>query len=160
MAGKKDSVWIADTMITHLQSCLPAKLDTLDTEYADGITLDDVPNEYYYVSEKQKLEGFPLVCVISDEADARPDTGEARYGLEFHQMIIAIALVGNNSEEELTRRTSRTLRGIQECFEDNPTMNCSVDVVEIVSKQYLPLLADENGLLKEAQLTLRAKISD
>jgi hypothetical protein len=159
MAGKKDIIAVADALVTHFQSCLPAKLDTLDTEYNDGIILEDVPNQYYYITEKQKMEGFPLVCVIADNTDGRVGTGEPRYGIERHQLTIAVALVGNNTEEELERRTSRTLRGLQECIEDNRTLNCSVDYIDILTKQYGPLLTNGNALLQESQMTILAHIS-
>ena len=155
--GKRDASWVADRVVAQLQSSLPAKLTSLTTEYGDGITLADIPTANYVISERQKLPGFPMVAVIQDDTDISGD--EFHYGIERHHLTIAVALMDNIDEDNLVRRTHRTLRGIEEVFLNNRTLNGSVVDVRCLNKSYASLMAAGNGLLKEGQLEIEAMTS-
>jgi hypothetical protein len=156
--GKRDASWVADRVVAHLKADLPAKLTSLTTEYNDGITLANIPAANYVISERQKLPGFPMIAVIQDDTDISDD-GEFRYHIERHRMTVAVALMDNIDEDNLVRRTHRTLRGIEEVFLDDRTLNGSVVDVRCLNKSYASLMAAGNGLLKEGQLEIEAMTS-
>lgn len=155
-SGKRDIAYVADRIVTQLKNSLPAKLDTLDTEYNDSITLEDIPTDNFFVSERRKLPGFPLVCVIP-ERTLVPSDGEFRYDIEYHTLTVALAISVNEDEDTLKKRTLRTMRGIEEVMLDNRTLSGSVDDLVVQSKEYLPLLTSGNALLQEAQLTVEVR---
>ncbi len=157
MSGKKDISWVADQINTTLKSYLPAKLDTLDTEYNDGIVLQDVLARNYFIAELQHPPGFPLVCTIPDRTDMAPFTGEATYEIEYHYLTIAVALTANSGEDALKRRVTRTLRAIAEVLDTYYTLGDTVEYVLPLEKQYAPLMAGENMLLQEGQLQIRVQ---
>ena len=150
--GKRDAAWVADRIVAQLKTSLPARLDTLDTEYNDGITLADIPVDHYVISERQKLPGFPMVAVIQDDTDISEN--EFRYNAERHSMTVAVAMMDNINEDDLVRRTHRTLRGIEEVFLDNRTLSGSVVDLKCIHKSYSSLMTNGNALLKEGQLEI------
>lgn len=158
MSGKRDIAWVADTVVAHQKSKLPAKLNTLDTEYNDGIILEDIPDDNYYVSEKANPPGYPLFCAIPERTDMNPFDGQSRYNIEYHFLTLAVALVSRGEPEEmLKRRTMRTIRGVSEVILDDRTMGASVDDVIILAKEYSPIVTDgENPFfLSEGSLDVR-----
>ncbi len=152
--GKRDASWVADKIKSQLQTSLPAKLTTLTTEYGDGLTLASIPNAHYVISERSKLPGFPLVAIIAEDTDI-PADGEFRYNIEWHSLTVAVALMDNRDEDNMVRRVHRTLRGVEEVFLDNRTLNGSVADVICGSKQFAPLIGTGNALMKEGQLSIR-----
>ncbi|MBT3194807.1 MAG: hypothetical protein HN341_19845 [Verrucomicrobia bacterium] len=158
MAGKRDIAWVADAIVTQLKSSLPAKLDALDIEYGDDITLEDIPNDFYYISERTRLDGFPLCCVVPRRTELQPFAGAQRYDIEYHHLTLAAALTLNEDEDQLKRRCLRTVRGIEEVLLTHFTLNGSVDDLLVIDKQYAPLLSDGNALLQEGQIAVRAMI--
>ena len=160
MAGKRDISWVADTLIAFLQDNLPAKLNELDAEYNDGIVLEDIPNEFMFVSEKLNPPGYPMLVIIAEGTDLNPFDGQSRYGIEHHELTIAIALISRGEDEEfLKRRTMRTIRGIEEVLLENITLNNAVNDVICLSKEYSPLVGDDSNTfyLQEGQLSIRVE---
>jgi hypothetical protein len=160
MPGKRDIAWVADTIIAHVRSNLPAKLNELDAEYNDGIVLEDIPNQFMFISEKIHPPGYPLMAVLADGTEMNPFDGQSRYGIEHHNLTIAVALISRGEpEEELKRRTMRTIRGLSEIFLDDRTMGCSVNDVILLEKEYSPMVGEEGTIffLQEAQLSLRVE---
>lgn len=152
-AGKRDIVWVADRIVTELKARLPAQLDALDTEYNDGMVLEDVGTDYYFVAEQRKLPGFPMVCVIP-ETTAIPTNGEDNYGIERHSLTVAVAVSVNEDPDKLKRRTARYIRAFQEVFLDYRTLSGSVTDVSCGEKVFLPLMAGGNAILQEGQLNI------
>ena len=152
--GKRDSSWVADRIVAQLKTSLPAKLTSLTTEYGDGVTLANIPAAHYVISERQKLPGFPLVAIIAEDDDIHED-GEFRYNIEWHHMTVAVALMDNRDEDNMVRRTHRTLRGVEEVFLNNRTLNGSVADVICGSKSFAPMIGSGNGLMKEGQLKIK-----
>lgn len=158
MSGKKDLVWVADRVVAQMQASLPAKLDSLETEYNDGLTLPDVPNARMFVAEKVRLPGTPMLVVMPDRTDAVPFSGESRYDIEYHYLTAAIMDGGNIDEDRLKRRCGRYVRAIEEVFIDNRTLSGSVTDVMVVEKQYGPLMnAGNSGLVQEGQVSVRVQ---
>jgi len=158
MAGKKDVIWVADRMVAQLQTSLPAKLDSLETEYNDGLSLPDIPSDRMFVAEKVRLPAMPMLVVIPDRSDAVPLSGESRYDIEFHYLTAAVMDGGNISEDRLKRRCARYVRAVEEVFIDQRTLGGSVDDLMILEKQYGPMMsAGQSGLVQEGQVTVRVE---
>ena len=159
MAGKRDVTWVSDTIIAHLQNKLPAKLDALDTEYDDGIVLEDIPSELMFTAEKVHPPGYPMLVIVADRTDLNPFDGLSRYSIEHHFLDVAVALISRGeSEEILKRRTQRTVRAIEETFLDDRTMGCSVNDVICLEKDYSSVVGDDdNQLIQEGQVTVRVE---
>ena len=159
MAGKRDIAFVADTIVAQMKASLPAKLNEMDAEYADGIVLEDFEPGNYFISEKDKIPGYPVMCVIPERTEV-PSDGQYRYGIEYHFVQIAIALIGRGETEEiLKRRTLRTVRAVEEVCLTSFTLNGSVSDLIVQGKTYSPLVAQGNELLQEAQVTVRAMIN-
>jgi len=160
MAGKRDIAFVAETINTQLKNNLPAKLVVLDTEYNDSITLEGIPDENFFISERTPgLLVWPLCVTLPENTDVLPFTGEARYDIEHHFLTVAIELTANEDADTLKKRAVRTTRGIQEVFLDSFTLNGSVDHILILAKDYGSLISDGNSLLQEAQVKVRVQTS-
>lgn len=160
MAGKRDIAWVADQIVATMQSKLVAKLDYLDSEYSDGIILEDIPNDLMFTSEKLNPVGFPLLVVIGERTDLHPFDGQERYGLEHHFLTIAVALISRGEPEEyLSRRTKRTIRAIEEVFLENRTLLDEVNDTVLLDKEYSPIVAEENNpnFMQEGQIRIRVE---
>ena len=160
MAGKRDIAWVADQVVTTMQSKLVAKLDELDAEYDDGIVLEDIPNDLMFTSEKLNPVGFPLFAVLGERTDLHPFDGQERYGIEHHFLTVAVALISRGEPEEiLSRRTKRTIRAIEEVFIENRTLLDVVNDVVLLDKEYSPIVAEENNpnFMQEGQIRIRVE---
>lgn len=156
MAGKNDIAWVADQIVTTLQTYMAAKVAALNAEYADGITLEDVPTDNYLISETAKPPGFPLICVIPDTTDHHPTDGEARYGIETHDLTIALGVVANEGESALKRRAIRMARAVHEILGTYRTLLGTVDDIVVQRTGYDEMLGASNMLLQQAQIQVQA----
>jgi len=157
--GKRDIGYVADSTVTTLKTYLPTKLDTLDAEYGDGIVLENVLDQSYFISEKLNITQYPVICVVPDRTEI-PSDGQSRYGIEYHYLTIMLALAARGQiEEELKRRTLRTLRAIEEIMITYFTLDGLVADVICLSKQYSPMISEGNALLQEGQLSVRVMIN-
>ena len=158
MAGKKDIVWVADRLVAQMQASLPAKLNTLETEYNDGIALPDIPNSRMFVAEKLRLPAVPLLVVIPDRTDAVPFSGESRYDIEYHYLTAAVMDGGNIAEDRLKRRLARYVRAVAEVCIDSRTLSGSVTDLMVIEKQYGPMMsAGQSNLVQEGQVNVRVQ---
>ena len=160
MSGKRDTVWVADTLVTQLKSDLAAKFTELQASYDDGVELKSIPTANYFVSERRKVPGYPFIAVIPEEADAMPDTGQARYNMEYHTLTIAIARTANADEDVLKRQVSRTVRAVEEVILEHVTLSGSVDECRLLNHQFGPMMAGPNAMLQEAQVMVRVLTSE
>lgn len=155
-AGKKDIIWVADRVVAQLQTSLPAKLNSLDTEYNDGIVLEDVPNARMFVAERAKLPAPPFLVVLPDGTDAHPTDGRSRYDIETHDLTVSVAAGGNMDEDRLKRISGRYARAVEEVFIDNRTLSASVEDVVVIGKRYAPLMSGAGvGIVQEVQVGIR-----
>ena len=69
MSGKRDITWVCDKLVTQLRGSLTAYLTALEAEYDDGIDLEAIPTENYFISERRKIPGYPMVAVIPEDTD-------------------------------------------------------------------------------------------
>lgn len=155
-AGKKDTVWVADQVVTIMRANLDAALVTVAADYSDGIGLPAIPSASMFIAEKRRLAAPPFLCIIPDRADPGLPTGEDRYDIEFHYLTAAVVDGGNIDEERLKRRCGRYLRAIQQVLQDNPTLGSTVEDAQAVPpRNYAPMMAGDSGLIQEAQVTIR-----
>ena len=158
--GKRDIVYMSEVVVTQMKASLPAKLTALNAEYADGIVLENVEPGNYFISEKEKVPAYPVMCVIGNSTEM-PVDGQYRYGIEYHDITIAIALVFRGaSEEELKRRTSRMARAVEEVCLDNQTLSGSCADVVVTDKQFSQLLTQNGAHLQEGQINVRVMTTD
>lgn len=155
--GIRDIAWTCDKIIESLKASLPAKLNTLDTEYGD-VTLTDVDNTNYHIAERRMVDGYPMICCIPDRADLLPDTGEGRMNIEHQYITIALTLTLNDGEDDLKRRTLRTLRAIEDVLIADSTLGGQVIDCLPMDKSYDSLMLDEDALIQEAQLQVRVSV--
>jgi len=157
--GKRDIAYVADAIVVVLKANLPTKLDALDVEYADGLVLEDTLDQSYFISEKLNITQYPVICVVPDRTEI-PSDGQYRYNIEYHHLTIMLALAARGQiEEELKRRTMRTLRGIEEVLLSYFTLDGAVADLICSAKQYAPMISEGNALLQEGQLTIRVMIN-
>lgn len=157
MAGKRDIAWVADKMVAQFKSALPAKLTALTTEYGDSLALPSVASNNYFITEVRLIPDFPVVCVIPDDTDAVPYTGEGRYNIEYHNLTVALAHVANSGEDQLKRQVLRMARALEEVLIDSGTLGGSVEDVLVINKTYGPMLMSEDALMQEAQIRVRVQ---
>jgi len=157
MSGKRDIAWVADQIVDTLTTDLPAMLDTLEAEYADGLELPDIPGAHIFMAEKLRLPSVPFVFVIPDRTETQPFSGESRYGIEFHQLTIAVVDGGNITPDLMKRRCIRYVRAAQEVLLADRTLDGTVEDVLVMGKDYAPLMQVESGLIQEGQVTVRVQ---
>jgi len=156
MAGKRDIIWVADTINAQLKISLGPKLNDLDTEYGDGITLEDVPFGNFHVAEQVKPGQWPMVSTIPDYTDQHGDGDNFdRYDIEDHFLTIAVAHSVNEDEDQLKRRVGRYVRAVEEIMLSESTLSGSVTDVSVLTKSYGPMQHDDNSLLQEGQVLVR-----
>lgn len=154
----RDIAWTCDRINTVLKAALPAKLNTLDTEYGDTISLADVDNTNYHIAERRLVDGYPMICCIPDRADMLPYTGEGRMNIEHQYITIAITLSLNDGEDNLKRHALRTLRAIEDVLIADSTLGGQVIDCLPIGKTYDSLMLDEDALIQEAQLQVRVSV--
>lgn len=159
MAGKRDIAWVADQIVTTFQAYLPAKLTAFASEYLDPLTLTGVDNTNYHIAERKLIDGYPMVCVIPTRTDPAPLSGEANYYIEHHYLTVAIALTLNEGEDDLKRRTARTLRAIRSILKSYFTAGGTVVQLVCLREDFGPMMVGEESLLQEAQLGIRVTIA-
>lgn len=108
--------YVLDRIVAILQDSLPAELDLIDAERADGISLEDVPNGAYYKYANQ----VPLVensrAILVTPQATQPlsldsginQAGQSRY-MALHRADVEVHLKDVNLEEPQTTQ-SRLLR--------------------------------------------------
>jgi hypothetical protein len=157
MADLKDVEAVVDAIRFELETNLPAKLDAIDAEKADEITLEDVA--HYHVCDASQTPAYPSVEIIA-EPTALP-AGSQKTGQEDDRIVLIAtvanseALNGESVEETLFRKVARTVRGIQEVLEDNPNLSsggtAQVNWMRITEKDYSPTgIVPDTGLYVKA----------
>ena len=151
-----DMETICTAIITELQTNLPAQLDIIDADKADGITLAD-PLEYYL--SDRKLGQYPTVIVQPAASEAVLEA--EKYGLEVHGIEVFVVLVGSEDTDTLVKRVLRTVKGIQATLEANPQLDENVNWLRVVSKDYSQtMFRDDNTTKKDGRLVLEVRTTD
>tara|TARA_R100000781_G_C4035728_1_gene112169 strand:- start:48 stop:524 length:477 start_codon:yes stop_codon:yes gene_type:complete len=126
MAGTINPQDSANNVVTVLTSSMSAKLNALDSEYDDGITLDDVDN---YWKAPQEVYPNKVNIVVVPTGSEVVNSPEQR---QLHSISIEVIVTGNQSSstysgtELITIRLWRTCRAVQECI-NKSTLSSNVD---------------------------------
>ena len=153
MAEFTDVGYAIGGLTTLLQGSLPAKLNTLDAEYSDSITLGDVDNIDYFWAELDRYPTYPAI-VIKPTLDQTGDQGGA-FNLQTQNIQIHVLIASNESytgtfygvasktllpQEVAIVRLLRTMRGIMELLRDARTLPISaantVEFTDITPPQF------------------------
>ena len=126
MAGTINPQDSANAIITVLNSDMSAKLNALDSEYDDGIILDDVDNFWRAPQEVYPSKVNIVVAPTSSEVVNSPEQRQ------LHSITVEVIVTGNQSSstysgtELITIRLWRTCRAVQECI-NKSTLSNNVD---------------------------------
>ena len=126
MAGTINPQDSANSIITVLNSGMSAKLNALDSEYDDGIVLDDVDNYWRSPQENYPNKVNLVVVATSSEVVNSPEQRQ------LHSISAEVVLTGSQSSstysgsEMITIRLWRTCRAVQELI-NKTTLSNTVD---------------------------------
>ena len=126
MAGTINPQDSANSIITVLTSGMSAKLNALDSEYDDGIVLDDVDKFWRSPQENYPNKVNIVVVATSSEVVNSPEQRQ------LQSISAEVILTGNQSSstysgsEMITIRLWRTCRAVQELI-NKTTLSNAVD---------------------------------
>jgi len=147
---------LVDAVKTELSSSLPAKLDALDTEYGDGIVLDDP--ESYYIAEPsiESVHGTTAVLILADDWTAGPGDYSAGGCLNPTHTLRVEIITTDSDAEQLKRRVYRYVRAILEVLDAaHATGGLSgFGPTGSIAPEYSSIRADGSQLVADARLTL------
>ena len=163
MAGTINPEDAINGIISVLGADLPAKLNTLDTEYTDSIVLDDVAK--FYRAPLERYDVYPCAVVVCRRV-ARPES-LANESIWYLQIEIQVMVVGNATlaayqsvtllpQELVAIRLSRTCRGIEEVLNSNPHIPISAthyaEHIRVENVEYSDFTQEGGGFLRAAQI--------
>lgn len=103
-----------------MQSGLAAKLTAIQTEHADGVTLDPIVE--FIVGEREARD-YPALWVLGQESEREIEEGFNQLGFSLgffrHRVLIVVALIDPDDPERLRRKVYRYARAVHEVLADN-----------------------------------------
>ena len=147
---------LVDAIKAALVAGLPAKLDALDAEYADGIVLADP--EAYYVSEREleSIHGDAAVAILGDSWAAQPGQYDAGGCINpVHEVRVAVVAF-DVDQETLRRRIFRYVRAIFEVIDAEHATGAlaAFGPTGSVTADFSPILTGDSRVAADGQLTL------
>lgn len=134
----------------YLDENMAAKLDELDTEYDDGITLADI--EAYYLAETLAVPKMPAIYVLGDRTEVEAEG--PGYMKVAHYMSIAV-LVTDPVNETLRKRLYRHIRAIIELLRDarsDSTLEGKAIVFDLC--EFSPMYGRAGTFLQDARVEM------
>ncbi|NOS67913.1 MAG: hypothetical protein HOO67_06170 [Candidatus Peribacteraceae bacterium] len=151
-------------IVSVLATDLPAKLDALDTEYGDGITLDDI--QRFYVSDIDKsfnINQCPFVVVMGRGYSV--DSSSLSTGRDMLRVEIE-TYVGSDPNLKLTKggreyvfeevlevRIMRYARAIREVLYAKRTLNNKCEWINVDDALISNVLPVEDAFMRAHRLT-------
>lgn len=139
----------------YLGTNMSAKLDVLDAEYDDGVTLEDIAN--YYIAETLAIPAMPAIYVLGNRSEI-PVDGPTHIKGSHHITVAVLATDPNN--ENLRKRLYRYVRAILELMRearDDTTFENAGIVFD--SCEFSPMYGRGGTFLQDARVELHlAKI--
>ena len=139
----------------YLTTNLGAKLNALDAEYDDGITLDDI--KAYYTAETMAIPELPAIYVLGDRTEP---TAEGPTHIKAEHYITVAALVTDANNENLRKRLYRYIRAIVEVLRaarSDATFENAGLVIDTC--EFSPMYGQADTFLQDARVELHmAKI--
>lgn len=139
---------VVDDFKDYLNTNMPAKLDALEVEYADSITLDDI--KAYYISEEKSIPEYPAIFILGDNVTPTQQ-GATWFNGPFAVTIACITI--DQSSQTLKRKLYRYLRAIAELGKACQTaLSVKVDIGDI---EYSPIYGNDDAFLSDARIMIR-----
>lgn len=137
---------VVDDIQTILNDGMAAKLNTLDAEYADTITLDDI--EAYHIAEQTAVPagGYPCIFILGD--DSRPLKENTGWMTVAHDVSVIILATDMNTAN-LKRRLYRYARAVTELLITN---RGTLGSVSLSSFRFSPTYGKSGTFLSDASL--------
>jgi hypothetical protein len=142
---------VISDVLTYLQANMAAKLDELDTRFADTITLDDVAG--WYRAQQRAIEAFPAVVIMAH--NTRPFERGDGWIRGHHEIEIAVMVTAQDSEE-LSRRAQRYVLAIFECLQDAESSEGWTIIHERFDADYDQVYTADDTFITDARLVVTA----
>jgi len=136
---------VVDDFKDYLDTNMPAKLDALEVEYADSITLNDI--KAYYISEEKSIPEYPSIFILGDNV-MPTQQGSSWINGQFNFTIACITIDQNS--QTLRRKLYRYMRAIAELVKTYQPAN-KVDIGDI---EYSPIYGNDDAFLSDARITV------
>ena len=147
---------LVNDVVTHLESNFSTTLADIDTELADGITMEDVTAWEVAEEELQHVADWPKGLVVVSNTNIREWRGEQIKGL--HDVTIAV-LALDQDKSVLRRRIYRYGRAIMEEIGDmhgDVAFTWDVGVKGAVDISFSPLFTvGENRFVADIQVDIK-----
>jgi hypothetical protein len=144
---------LVDEVKAYLTANLPAKLDALDAEYRDGITLADVTAIYVGERTLETIDRYPAIFVLADQTVV--ETWQAAFVDARHRYQVGV-IVLHQDTETLGRLVYRYIRAIWELLIEGQTSDAlTYELVdEEVRFDFSPIRTGEgNTFTADANIT-------
>jgi hypothetical protein len=170
MAGTINPEDAVGAMKSIIEADLPAKLDSLDTEYgATGAeVLDDIAKVWLAPQERHQVSNIPALTIAAAETEWDQERGEQE-AIYQHRIVAELLLRGNDRttdyapEELLTVKLQRTVRGLIETLEAKRHLTVSgsknADYIAFEGVAYSELDASQGAVEKRAELSFLVLVS-
>lgn len=111
----KGAEYAAARIVSTLQTYLPAELDLIDAEMADGITLEDVSNAKYYSYEAEagSLDESPAITVNVEATEPLmllSTTNSPGLDRSRHRVMVGVHMKNEGNEADPATMKKRVLR--------------------------------------------------
>ncbi len=132
----------------YLETNMAAKLDALDTEYADGIALTDIVA--YYLAETLAVPDMPAIYVLGDRTEIESESpGHIKAA---HYITVAV-LVTDPVNETLRKRLYRHIRAIIELLREARSDAAFVaKAIVFDSCEFSPMYGRSGTFLQDARV--------
>lgn len=142
---KFDTEKLLDAVRDFLQADLPAKLDEIDAEKADGITLEDIPNANYYLNEAP-VDLNASRFIVYGLQSASPISAGPVVALAF-EIFIIIGHTGlkNEIDDTVNRKLLRYTRAAKEVLSANFANLGGFSKLEVAEYPSNPQITLETG---------------
>jgi len=144
---------VVDALKTYLEANMAAKLDVLDTEYGDGITLADI--QKYYIAEVQAIPEYPSIFILGDNVEV---LGEGGSWMKSGNNLDLIVFVGDQDTTILRRRIYRYIRALIELLITARTSQGWV--VNFKSVELSPMYSKGGDYLSDAYLSIEIVMTE
>jgi|GEM_PF-5257793 len=170
MAGTINPEDAVGAMKSIIEADLPAKLDSLDTEYgATGAeVLDDIAKVWLAPQERHQVSNIPALTIAAAETEWDQERGEQE-AIYQHRIVAELLLRGNDRtasyapEELLTVKIQRAVRGIIETLEAKRRLTVSsvnhADYLALEGVAYSELDASGAQIEKRAEMSFLVLVS-
>lgn len=125
---------VIDGLKSLIVANLPAMLDVIDAEKADGIVLADIPTDLIFTYGEQTLPTVPAIILLAQGSP--PDqmiSGTSNSPTDFTHSIYVICIVDDTNVEQLTRKSFRYLDALWRIIKGNSTLDMQQVIDTIIT---------------------------